>query len=205
MFGARTRGFTLAIRGYEYNDFGERLSPRAHRNLAAAVTFIEQLARDNGLFECTAHAADQESERQAATTNRQEEGKKGTFAMKDDKHVILCIDDDQDFRDSIAVILEGEGYVIETAESAEAGLKKFKQVNPDLVIVDLMMEEIDAGTQFVKEIKSLGSDVPIFMLSSVGDNMALATDYRDLGLSGVLQKPINPATLLSTLKAKLKA
>ena len=123
--------------------------------------------------------------------------------MKQAKHVILCIDDDQDFIDSVRTILEGEGYAMESANSAEEGLLLYKKARPDMVLVDLMMEEVDAGTIFVKEAKALGNPPPIFMLSSVGDNLHLNVDYSALGLAGVLQKPVNPRILLSTLKAKL--
>ncbi len=124
--------------------------------------------------------------------------------MRDGKHVILCIDDDQDFLDAIRAILEANGYEMVEALSAEAGLKAYKQSHPDLIIVDLMMEEIDAGTTFVTELKAMGCKAPIYMLSSMGDNLNLITDYSQLGLSGVFQKPIEPSTLLSTLKAKLR-
>ena len=120
-----------------------------------------------------------------------------------DKKVILIIDDDQDFRYSLRMILESGGYQVEEAPSAEDGLKQFKAVNPALVIVDLMMEEGDSGTNFVKEMKVLGTDVPIFMLSSVGDQMSQMTNYADIGLSGVLQKPGEPKNLLATLEKKL--
>jgi DNA-binding response OmpR family regulator len=120
-----------------------------------------------------------------------------------DKKVILIIDDDQDFRYSLRMILESGGYQVEEAPSAEDGLKQFKAVNPALVIVDLMMEEVDSGTNFVKEMKVLGTDVPIFMLSSVGDQMSQMTNYADIGLSGVLQKPVEPKNLLATLEKKL--
>lgn len=125
--------------------------------------------------------------------------------MKNENSLILCIDDDRDFLDSMRIILEGNNYRIETASSAEEGLRKFKDLSPDLVLVDLMMEEVDAGTSFVKEVKALGKTPPILMLSSVGDSLNVNVDYSSLGLAGVLQKPINPTTLLSTLKAKLKA
>jgi len=82
-------------------------------------------------------------------------------------------------------------------------LKVYKDAQPDLVIVDLMMEEVDAGTQFVKEVKAMGHKTPIYMLSSVGDNLSMTTDYTNLGLDGVLQKPIDPQTLLNILKSKL--
>ena len=80
----------------------------------------------------------------------------------------------------------------------------YKEVQPDLLIVDLMMEEVDAGTSFVKELRLLGNKAPIYMLSSVGDSLSMSTDYSDLGLSGVLQKPIDPDRLLTLLKSKLK-
>ncbi len=123
--------------------------------------------------------------------------------MRKGKHVILCVDDDQDFLDSMKIIIESSNYIVDTANSAEEGLRRYKAERPDLVIVDLMMEEVDSGTNLVKEIKALGPTPPIYMLSSVGDGLNLSTDYSQLGLSGVLQKPINPQTLLSTLKARL--
>lgn len=123
--------------------------------------------------------------------------------MADDKRVILCIDDDPDFLDSMRMILEEEGYRMETAGSAEEGIRRYKELKPACILVDLMMEEIDSGTSFVKEVKALGQTPPIFMLSSMGDNLTLNTSYTDLGLDGVLQKPVNPAVLSKTLKAKL--
>jgi DNA-binding response OmpR family regulator len=125
------------------------------------------------------------------------------MTMRKGKHVILCVDDDQDFLDSMKIIIESSNYIVDTANSAEEGLRRYKAERPDLVIVDLMMEEVDSGTNLVKEIKALGPTPPIYMLSSVGDGLNLSTDYSQLGLSGVLQKPINPQTLLSTLKARL--
>ena len=124
--------------------------------------------------------------------------------MKDGKHVVLYIDDDLDFLSAIRTILESNGYIMAEAASAEEGLKVYKQSNPDFVIVDLMMEEVDAGTSFVKELKALGNKAPIYMLSSVGDGLNMSTDYASLGLDGVFQKPIAPNTLLNVLKAKLK-
>ena len=124
--------------------------------------------------------------------------------MKDGKHVILYIDDDPDVLFAVRTILESSGYIVVEAPSAEEGLKVYKQSNPDFVIVDLMMEEVDAGTSFVKELKALGNKAPIYMLSSVGDSLNISTDYAGLGLDGVFQKPIAPSTLLSVLKVKLK-
>jgi len=101
-------------------------------------------------------------------------------------------------------VLEGNGYVFVGASSAAEGLKAYTANDPDLVLVDLMMEEVDAGTGLVKELKALGSRVPVYMLSSVGDQMARHLDTTTLGLAGVFQKPISTSVLLATLKVRLK-
>lgn len=123
--------------------------------------------------------------------------------MQDGKHVILCIDDDPDFLMAMRVILESNGFVMVEAGSAEEGLRAFTRCEPSAVLVDLMMEEVDAGVNFVKEIKLLGSHVPVFMLSSVGDSFNDEADYNQLGLSGILQKPVSADSLVTLLNTKL--
>ncbi len=123
--------------------------------------------------------------------------------MKDGKNVILAIDDDEDVLYSLRMVLENNGYTMVEAYTAEEGLKKYKEHTPDLIIVDLMMESVDAGKNFVKEIKLLNNTAPIYMLSSVGNALASNIDYKDLGLDGVFQKPIETSTLLTVLKKKL--
>ncbi|MFW5750685.1 MAG: response regulator [Planctomycetota bacterium] len=122
--------------------------------------------------------------------------------MSDGK-TILTIDDDPDVLESLKTILEAHGYSVLTAASAEEGLRAYKDEQPDMIIVDLMMEEVDAGTNFVKEVKVTGSSVPIFLLSSMGNELAELTDYSDLGLNGVLQKPIKPDHLLTLVRSKI--
>jgi DNA-binding response OmpR family regulator len=124
--------------------------------------------------------------------------------MKDGKYVVLCIDDDEDVLYSLRLILENNGYIMAEAASAEEGLKVYKKENPDFILVDLMMESIDAGKNFVKELQLLGNEAPIYMLSSVGDSLSQNIDFSELGLQGVFQKPIDSNTLLSTLRRKLK-
>lgn len=123
--------------------------------------------------------------------------------MQDGKYLILCVDDDPDIKVFLKSVLVDAGYAYAEAGSAEEGLQVYKETSPDVVIVDLMMEEVDAGTSFVKELKLLGNKAPIYMLSSVGDNLNQATDYSALGLAGVFQKPIDAEKLLKLLAVKL--
>ena len=124
--------------------------------------------------------------------------------MKDSKYVILCIDDDDDVLLSLRMILEKNDYIAVEARSGEEGLSIYKKESPDFIIVDLMMESIDAGKNFAKELRLLNNSAPVYMLSSAGDTLVQNTNFTDLGLTGVFQKPIDARVLLSTLETKLK-
>ena len=124
--------------------------------------------------------------------------------MKDGKHVILCIDDDDDVLLSLRMVLEKNDYVALEAQSGEDGLSIYKKEDPDFIIVDLMMESIDAGKNFAKELRLLNNTAPVYMLSSAGDSLVQNVDFTELGLQGVFQKPIDTRVLLSTLETKLK-
>ena len=123
--------------------------------------------------------------------------------MSKRKPIILYVDDDPDYREVVRTMLESGGYEMVEAATGEEGLQAYKDHKPDLVIVDLMMEEVDSGTRFVKELRLLRNDVPIYMLSSVGENLSLTADHIALGLAGIFQKPIDRTTLLSVLKRRL--
>lgn len=123
--------------------------------------------------------------------------------MSEAKPLILYVDDDPDFLEVMRAVLESGGYEMAEASTAEEGLEVYKKRKPDLVLVDLMMEEVDSGTAFVKELRLLGNQVPIYLLSSVGESMSLTADHMALGLAGIFQKPIDRSTLLGVLKARL--
>ena len=124
--------------------------------------------------------------------------------MQDGKNVILCMDDDPDICTFLKTVLDANGYLASTASSGEEGLKIYKEISPDLVIVDLMMEEVDSGTTVVKELRLLGNTAPVYMLSSVGDEFSMEADYAATGLSGVFQKPVTAERLLSVVETALK-
>ena len=123
--------------------------------------------------------------------------------MKDGKHVIMVVDDDQDVLDGLRAILESGGYKMVEALSAKEATKVFKDEKPDLLIVDLMMEQIDAGLNFVKMVRDSGSKAPMYMLSSVGDELSKNINSSDLGVEGILQKPLDSEFILRVLEIQL--
>jgi NAD-reducing hydrogenase large subunit len=85
------------------------------------------------------------------------------------------------------------------------GLRRYKESTPDFILIDLMMEEVDAGTNLAKELRALRNEAPVYMLSSVGDDMNLTIDSDEIGFDGVLQKPMDPDALIALIRSKLKS
>lgn len=120
------------------------------------------------------------------------------------KRTILTIDDDADIRAALRVVLQAEGFTVGEASNGEEGLKVAQSIQPDAVLVDLMMEKVDSGQRVAQGLRESGYDKPIYLLSSAGDTVRYNVDARALGLSGIFQKPIDPKKLADTLKAKLE-
>jgi CheY-like chemotaxis protein len=56
-----------------------------------------------------------------------------------DKHRILIVDDDADYRASTRALLEGEGYEVDEADSGRGGIARVRATRPDLIVLDIMM------------------------------------------------------------------
>lgn len=123
--------------------------------------------------------------------------------MRNGRHVVLCIDDDRGFLNSMQSMLESAGCDVEIAAGVDEGLAKFRATRPDLVFVDLMMEEADSGLSFLRAIRDPGPTPPIYLLSGVGSDMKSLADFTEMGLTDVLQKPIDPVKLIPLVKAAL--
>ena len=121
-----------------------------------------------------------------------------------DKTKIMVIDDDQAICVSVKAILEASGYEVFTALSGKEGLELFHQVRPDVVLCDMMMEDIDAGAKVAGVIKKEQPELPVFLLSTIGDATARTIGLDELGFNGVFQKPVNFDLLLSVLEKHRK-
>jgi DNA-binding response OmpR family regulator len=119
------------------------------------------------------------------------------------KKLVLVIDDDVDILESMKVILEANGFETVTASTSKEGLNLFKTKKPDLILCDMMMEHIDEGVHIAKEIRNSRKDVPLFLLSSIGDATANNTNLSDIGYNGVFQKPVNPDSMIAVIKKQL--
>ena len=80
---------------------------------------------------------------------------------------ILIVEDDSNIRELLSLYLEQEGYHIEMAQDGADGLRTFKRVHPDLVLLDLMMPVMD-GTQMIRELRTF-SKTPVIILTAKGE------------------------------------
>ena len=120
-----------------------------------------------------------------------------------DKKRILVIDDDSDITDSIKAILTANGFEAYTSSDGKDGLEAIDKVKPDLVLCDMMMEQVDAGSKVAHEIRKKNKKLPLYLLSSIGVATAQNIELDKLGFNGVFQKPISPDHMIKTLKKAL--
>ncbi len=121
--------------------------------------------------------------------------------MSDKK--ILVIDDDPDILESISAILNSEGFNVVTAMDGKEGYDKFKKEKPALILCDMMMERVDAGSKVAEMIRKEDKSTPVYLLSSIGNATASNVSVSNLGFNGVFQKPVDPDNLISQVKKAL--
>jgi CheY-like chemotaxis protein len=122
------------------------------------------------------------------------------------KKRILIIDDDPDQRLALRLPLESAGYSVTEAANTAAGHKAITTVNPDLVILDVMMDTTTAGFQLALELHSPDPNsayrrwnkTPIIMLTAIHSTTPLrfAPDETYLPVESFLEKPVEPEVLL---------
>ena len=114
---------------------------------------------------------------------------------------ILIVEDDANIRELLHLYLEQEGYHIETAQDGAEGLRTFKRVHPDLVLLDLMMPVMD-GTQMIRELRSF-SKTPVIILTAKGEVFDKVT-LLELGADDYITKPFEMREVIARIRAVLR-
>ena len=114
---------------------------------------------------------------------------------------ILIVEDDSNIRELLRLYLTQEGYAVETAQDGAEGLRSFKLLHPDLVLLDLMMPVMD-GTQVIREIRAV-SKTPVIMLTAKAETFDKVTGL-ELGADDYVTKPFEMRELIARVRAVLR-
>jgi two-component system, OmpR family, alkaline phosphatase synthesis response regulator PhoP len=126
------------------------------------------------------------------------------------KTKILLVDDDVDFIDLNKTVLENHGFEVEVAFSGQEGLEKVRFEQPDMIVLDLMMEKHDSGFAFARSIKSdpVYKNIPILMLTAVathtGYDFSQELDGYWMKTDDYASKPLLPEELIKRISDMLK-
>ncbi|MBT8247593.1 MAG: response regulator transcription factor [Acidimicrobiia bacterium] len=114
---------------------------------------------------------------------------------------VLVIEDEEPLADSIKYNLELEGYEVDVALGGNSGLRKFKEQDPSLVLLDVMLPEI-SGLDLCRMMRA-DSDVPIIMITA-RDSEADKVTGLELGADDYVTKPFSMRELLARVRANLR-
>ena len=116
---------------------------------------------------------------------------------------VIVVDDDQTMTSLLQTLLELDGYQVVKAGSADAFYEKLESEKPDLVLLDVFLED-DEGLDVLKNIRNHEdasiAQLPVVMTSG----MELSSRCRQAGADDFLLKPYDPEHLLTIIKANLK-
>lgn len=117
---------------------------------------------------------------------------------------ILLVDDEPDILEIVGYNLSNEGYEVITAENGYEGVKKAKKEQPQLIILDVMMPEMD-GIEACENIRKVPElkDTIITFLTARGEDYSQVAGF-DAGADDYITKPIKPKVLVSKVKALLR-
>ncbi|MFA6186304.1 MAG: response regulator [Phycisphaerae bacterium] len=123
---------------------------------------------------------------------------------------VLVVDDDPDILEQIEIVLKANGYDVTLMGSVVNAEEFLTSTQPDLAIVDLMMEQMDSGFVLCHQIKKLYPNMPIILLTAVRASTGLVFDAKTpeakswIKADCILDKPVRAEELLHTVRKLLQ-
>ncbi|MFZ9775492.1 MAG: response regulator [Ilumatobacteraceae bacterium] len=116
-------------------------------------------------------------------------------------HVVMVVEDEEAFIDALVVGLRREGFGVEVARDGAEALTNFDRVNPDIVLLDVMLPKV-SGTDVCREIRKK-SQVPIIMVSAKGTEIDTVVGL-EVGADDYIVKPYRIRELIARVRAALR-
>lgn len=118
--------------------------------------------------------------------------------------LIAIIDDDLDIIEASQLVLKSNGFEVVTANNPDDGYKLVKENSPDLIILDVMMDEPDDGFFLAQKLRKENVKTPILMYTSVSKTTGYDFDKGDMvPVDEFVEKPISPEELIEKVNKLL--
>lgn len=130
--------------------------------------------------------------------------------MGNESFTIVIIDDNQDFLFTMQTFLSRNGFKVETASDGESGMELIKQLQPDLIMLDVMMETTYSGFEVCRQVRNDPDlkNIPIFGVSGMADELGVKFDkFKDaeyFSPDEFFDKPVDKDALLAKINDLLK-
>lgn len=115
---------------------------------------------------------------------------------------ILCIDDDEEICFALKTLFFTQNWTTAVSNDVPDGLRKFKRLNPSLVLIDYHMPGIN-GVEGVRMLRKLSATVPIIVFT-IDESQAVADAFMEAGASDFALKPIKAPDIVSRIKLHLR-
>ena len=115
---------------------------------------------------------------------------------------LLLVDDETAITDNLAPFLKRSGFDVTTAADGEQALKQVAGLQPEIIILDVMMPKLD-GREVLRRLRSAGNWTPIILLTQVGEATERAMALEE-GADDYLNKPFDPHELTARIRAVLR-
>ncbi|MCL6634400.1 MAG: sigma-54 dependent transcriptional regulator [Peptococcaceae bacterium] len=116
--------------------------------------------------------------------------------------LILLVDDEASVREALSDILADSGYRVECASSGGDGLEKIEALNPDVILLDIRMPDID-GIKVLELVRRRGETTPIILITAYGSTQT-TIEAMKLGAFDYLMKPLKISDLLEAVKKAIE-
>lgn len=117
---------------------------------------------------------------------------------------IAIIDDDPDIVEATTILLESKGHTVVTAKNAVEAMRLIESENPDLILLDVMMDEPDDGFYLANKFRKLGFKTPIILLTSVAKSLGYEFgESETLPINDFIEKPVTPTILMEKISRHL--
>jgi len=118
---------------------------------------------------------------------------------------VAIIDDDIDILEASSLVLTAKGYDVITASDPDEGYKLVKERKPDLIILDVMMNEPDDGFFLAQKFRREKIDIPIIMYTSVSKSIGIEFGASEMvPVDDFVEKPITPDVLIDKVEKLLR-